>query len=238
MSETSNSSTSNLTRGLISWGIKGLLYKGYVALVLMLSAGDWTWRAGWNYVIIFLAFDVATALVVIPRNPDLLIERSRSNPDAKTWDKLIMPLAAGILPLIGWILAGLTYRFNWAPDVSPAWQFTGLVLTIIGYGIIVWAMGANAFFSPMVRIQKERDHQVAKGGPYQYLRHPGYLGAIVFSLGIPIMLNSWWAFIPGLGSVILYLIRTELEDQTLQEELPGYQEYTQEVYYRLIPGIW
>jgi protein-S-isoprenylcysteine O-methyltransferase Ste14 len=233
-----NSSSPTLNRGLISWGIKGVLYKGYVALVLMLTAGRWNWTAGWLYVIIFLIFDIATALAVIPRNPELLIERSRSNPGVKNWDKLIMPLAAGFLPLISWILAGFTLRFHWGPAVSLFWQLIGLSLTIIGHGIVVWAMAANAFFSPMVRIQQERNHQVENGGPYQWIRHPGYLGASIFSLGIPLLLGSWWAFIPGVGSMALYVIRTGLEDQTLQEELPGYQEYTRGVPYRLIPGIW
>ena len=89
----------NLKKGLITWAIKGVLYKAYVAAVLMISAGRWDWLAGWIYVAIFLLFDLATAIAVIPRSPELLLERSRRNPDMKTWDKWIMPLAAGILPL-------------------------------------------------------------------------------------------------------------------------------------------
>ena len=227
-----------MKKGIIIWAIKGVIYKAYVGMVLMLSAGRWNWGSGWLYVGIFLAFDLATALVVIPKYPDLLIERSKSNPNVKTWDKIIMPLAAGILPLFGWILAGLNDRLGWGPYLSPGWQLTGLILTVIGHGIVVWAMGANAFFSPIVRIQEERGHTVAKGGPYKLIRHPGYLGAITFSLGIPLLLASWWAVIPGLGSVILYFVRTALEDQTLKEELPGYADYTKQVKYRLIPGIW
>jgi protein-S-isoprenylcysteine O-methyltransferase Ste14 len=99
-------------------------------------------------------------------------------------------------------------------------------------------MGANAFFSAVVRIQTDRGHQVADRGPYRFIRHPGYLGAIAFSLGVPLLLESWWALIPGLMSVILFLVRTHLEDQTLQEELPGYSEYAQKVRFRLFPGFW
>ena len=227
-----------LKNGLISWAIKGVLYKAYVAAVLMISAGRWDWTAGWAYVGIFLAFDMATAIAVIPRSPELLLERSRRNPDMKAWDKLIMPLAAGILPLIGWILAGLGERWSWQPFVRPSLQAAGLVLTLLGHALIVWAMAANAFFSAVVRIQKERDHQVATEGPYRLIRHPGYLGAIAFSIGIPFLLASWWALIPGLISVILYVLRTGLEDQTLAAELEGYQEYSKDVIFRLIPGIW
>jgi protein-S-isoprenylcysteine O-methyltransferase Ste14 len=225
-------------KGLISWGIKGVLYKAYVAAVLMLSAGRWDWVEGWIYVGIFLAFDAASAIVVIPRNPDLLLERVRRNPDMKSWDKVIMPLAAGLLPLFGWILAGLGERWTWGPAVRPGLSSAGIVLTIMGYALVVWAMAANAFFSAVVRIQDDRGHTVASGGPYRYVRHPGYLGAIAFSFGIPFLLASWWALIPGLLSIMLYVLRTALEDQTLIEELPGYQEFTSKVKYRLIPGIW
>ena len=107
-----------LKRGIISWGIKGVLYKAYVAVVLMLCAGRWNWIAGWLYVIIFLLFDAATALVVLPRTPDLLIERSRSHPGVKSWDKVIMPVAAGLLPLMSWIIAGLDERWGWNPAVG------------------------------------------------------------------------------------------------------------------------
>jgi len=113
-----------------------------------------------------------------------------------------------------------------------------LILTILGHALVVWAMGANAFFSPLVRIQKERGHTVAIGGPYRLIRHPGYLGAIIFTVGIPLLLGSWWAIIPGLAADVLYILRTKLEDQTLVEELPGYQEYTQQTKYRLFPGVW
>jgi protein-S-isoprenylcysteine O-methyltransferase Ste14 len=227
-----------LKRGITSWAIKGVLYKAYVAVVLMVSAGRWNWWAGWLYVFIFLMFDLATALLVIPKDPSLLIERAKSHSDVKSWDKVIMPLAAGVLPLVGWILAGLNLRWNWNPPMDRSWQLIGFLLTILGHAVVAWAMSANAFFSPLVRIQEERGHQVADTGPYRLIRHPGYLGAIVFTIGVPILLGSWWALIPNLIAAVLYIIRTALEDQTLIEELQGYAEYASRVKYKLIPGAW
>ena len=227
-----------LRKGIINWAVKGVLYKAYVALALMLAAGRWNWLAGWLYVIIFLLFDAATALVVIPRSPDLLIERSRATPGAKKWDKAIMPLASGILPLVSWILAGLNQRLAWNPRIGLELQGIGFIFTILSHALLVWSMGANAFFSPLVRIQEERGHTVAEGGPYRVIRHPGYLGAMIFSISIPILLGSWWAVILGFLAAVLYIVRTALEDQTLQEELPGYLEYAGKVTSRLIPGIW
>jgi protein-S-isoprenylcysteine O-methyltransferase Ste14 len=189
-------------------------------------------------VFIFLAFDAATALVVIPRHPALLIERAQRTPGVKPWDKVIMPLAAGFLPLLGWILAGLNERWGWQPVVSPEMQLVGFILTVLGHALIVWAMSANAYFSPVVRIQEDRNHQVAQGGPYKIVRHPGYVGAILFSVGIPLLLESWWALIPGLISVILYFVRTAREDQALINELSGYASYALRVKSKLLPGVW
>jgi protein-S-isoprenylcysteine O-methyltransferase Ste14 len=119
-----------------------------------------------------------------------------------------------------------------------ALQIAALVVAALGYALGTWAMGANAFFSKIVRIQKDRGHAVATGGPYRYLRHPGYLGTIVFELATPIMLGSLWALIPGGLGALLLIIRTVLEDRTLHEELDGYEKYAQKVRYRLLPGIW
>ena len=99
-------------------------------------------------------------------------------------------------------------------------------------------MAANAFFSTMVRIQHDRGHAVATGGPYRFVRHPGYVGAMLFTVAVPVMLGSWWALIPAGLAVPLYVLRTVLEDRTLHEELPGYAEYAQGTRYRLLPGVW
>jgi protein-S-isoprenylcysteine O-methyltransferase Ste14 len=226
------------SRGIVSWAIKGALYKLFVAAILMLSAGRWDWGMGWLYVAIFLLFDAATAIVVLPRSPALLIERSGRQPGTAGWDKFIMPVAAGLLPMLSWIVAGLDERFGWLPEVGSGLQVGATVATVVGHAIVVWAMGANAFFSAVVRVQVERGHEVASGGPYRWIRHPGYIGAILFAAAVPLMLGSWWALIPGLAGVVLYVVRTALEDKYLVAELNGYREYAARVKYRLLPGIW
>ena len=99
-------------------------------------------------------------------------------------------------------------------------------------------MTANRFFSTMVRIQEERGHVVASSGPYRYVRHPGYVGYITAAFATALALGSLWALVPaGLG-MCAFVVRTALEDKTLQKELAGYKEYTQRVRYRLLPGVW
>jgi protein-S-isoprenylcysteine O-methyltransferase Ste14 len=99
-------------------------------------------------------------------------------------------------------------------------------------------MVSNKFFSTSVRIQMERDHTVASGGPYRYVRHPGYVGYIVSGFAAPLALGSLWALIPAAITLCLLVVRTALEDRTLQDELDGYREYAARVRYRLLPGVW
>ncbi|NJD58909.1 MAG: hypothetical protein C3F13_18355 [Anaerolineales bacterium] len=99
-------------------------------------------------------------------------------------------------------------------------------------------MASNTFFSQVVRIQADRGHTVATGGPYKVVRHPSYLGMVFFELALSTLLASWPAIIIGGICAILFILRTALEDRTLQAELPGYPAYAQRVRYRLVPGIW
>jgi protein-S-isoprenylcysteine O-methyltransferase Ste14 len=228
----------NLTRGLVRWAIRGVSFKVFVAAILFLAAGRLDWLWAWLYVGIFLAFDAATALAVIPRSPGLLIERTSVGEGTKKWDIALFSLSAGFLPMIAWLLAGLDERFGWTAAL-PLWlHVAGAAITALGYGIVVWAMASNAFFSATVRIQSDRGHAVASGRAYRVVRHPGYVGAILFTVAMAVMLGSWWALIPAVAAAILYVVRTALEDRTLLAELPGYQEYAQQTRYRLIPGIW
>jgi len=223
---------------LLSYLFKGLLYKLFLLALFLLAAGRWDWPWAWAYCAIFFGYDLATAAVVYPRSPGLLAERATRHADMKAWDKAIMGLAAGFLPMIAGIVAGLGARFGWLPDLPLTLQWIAAGVVALGYGIVVWSMWANAYFSAVVRIQTERGHQVATGGPYRIVRHPGYVGAILFTLAMPLLMDSLWALIPAGAAALLYVVRTALEDRTLQAELPGYSAFTQQTRFRLLPGIW
>ena len=108
----------------------------------------------------------------------------------------------------------------------------------LSYFLIYSTMRTNSFLSTVVRIQDERGHQVVSSGPYRYVRHPMYAGMPALWIGTSIFLGSWWALIPGVLIIILFIARTALEDKMLQQELPGYIEYAQKTRYRLLPGVW
>jgi protein-S-isoprenylcysteine O-methyltransferase Ste14 len=178
-------------------------------------------------------------LLLIPINPELLAEREQGfrTEGVKRWDKYIASEAAGML-LPMWVVAGLDVRFHWTGVMPIRLHVGGLVANVLGYALFLWAMVSNAFFSGGVRIQTERGHTVATIGPYRYVRHPGYAGAIVAAIATPFLLGSLWGLIPAILSAALYVVRTGLEDKTLLEELPGYEEYAQRTHYRLLPRLW
>jgi protein-S-isoprenylcysteine O-methyltransferase Ste14 len=112
------------------------------------------------------------------------------------------------------------------------------MLVVSGSALGSWAIISNPFFASTVRIQSERGHSVISDGPYQYIRHPGYSGWIFTGMALPVMLGSLWALIPAGLTAIIFIIRTGLEDRTLRRELPGYEEYSQNTHFRLVPYVW
>jgi protein-S-isoprenylcysteine O-methyltransferase Ste14 len=136
------------------------------------------------------------------------------------------------------VVAGLYHRFDWSPEF-PLWLIViGFILISLGYAFAAWALAENRFFSSVVRIQTDRGHVVCDSGPYRFVRHPGYAGSFLSLFGIVLALGSLWTLIPAAVASIITVIRTALEDQTLQEELPGYRDYARRVRFRLVPGIY
>lgn len=205
-------------------------------VALFLSAGRIDWWPAWAALAVLLSWLMGMA-IVLRNSPDLLRERISPPKGAKTWDTVIN-LIMRLTTLARYIVAGLDQRFGWTGGLPPAAQIATLIVCALGYALFVWAVGSNAYFSQIVRIQTDRGHSVATGGPYRYVRHPAYIGDILFDLAVPILLASWWAMIPSGLTAILMVLRTALEDRTLQAELAGYGEYARKVRYRLLPGIW
>lgn len=211
-----------------------------IPLILFICAGDPGWWQAWVFSLLIFTAGIGGRILAERRHPGLLAERqSRAKfNEAKDWDKVLSPLMSFSVGFPQVIVAGLDHRFGWS-HVLPLWlNFLGLFLIAIGYGFAVWALVENRFFSGVVRIQTDREHKVCDSGPYKILRHPGYAGNILALPGIVFALSSLWTIIPAAAALVIVVIRTALEDRTLQEELPGYREYTQRVRYRLFPGIY
>jgi protein-S-isoprenylcysteine O-methyltransferase Ste14 len=212
----------------------------FIPLVLLVCGGDVGWWQAWVYSLLVVGAGIGGRIWAERRHPGLLAERQNIEKmqSAKAWDKVLAPLMALSVsfPLV--IVAGLDHRHGWSPEF-PLWLIVlGFILISLGYAFASWALAENRFFSSTVRIQTDRGHVVCDSGPYRFVRHPGYAGNIPPLLGIVLALGSVWTLIPVAVALIIAVIRTALEDQTLQEELPGYRDYARRVHYRLIPGIY
>ncbi|HET7011562.1 MAG TPA: isoprenylcysteine carboxylmethyltransferase family protein [Anaerolineales bacterium] len=225
-----------LTRRVV---IQLLIFIVLVPLLPLLISGRWNWPEAWVYAAANIGGFAVSRALAARRHPDLIAERARwlQHEDAKAWDRWLAPSAAlaGVgIPLI----AGLDELLRWSPGFSIPVKGFSLLVFVAGSVLASCALIENRFFSGMVRIQTDRGHHVVSGGPYRWIRHPGYAGALLAFWSSAVLLDSWWAFLPAIVTTVLLVIRTQLEDTTLQAELPGYGDYARRVRFRLVPGVW
>jgi protein-S-isoprenylcysteine O-methyltransferase Ste14 len=210
-----------------------------IVLLLLLfgSAGTIYWMEAWILLILYFINVIGFFIWLKKNNPELLKERTSRRSEGKWWDQIILTIYT-ILLMFMLVICGIdAVRFHWSnlPLILKIIGFIGYITSAI---IISLTIKENAYLSAVVRIQKDRSQQVVKTGPYKYVRHPMYSGIILGILSTPLALGSFIALIFSGLIMILFIIRTYLEDKTLQNELPGYKEYIKEVHYRLVPGLW
>ena len=223
-------------RDVIRFGIYLLLGPA----LLFISSGRLDWWQAWVFIGVTYLAVIGGRLAAARRNPGLLQERAHSIEDtnSKSWDRWLAFIVGMAGPALVQLISGLDQRFQWSPELPLGVHLIGLAGLILGSAFSTWALIENRFFSAQVRIQKDRGHHVIDSGPYHIVRHPGYAGGLIATLAIPLLLNSLWAYLPSAVLLVVYFIRTSLEDRTLQAELPGYMQYAARTRYRLIPGIW
>jgi protein-S-isoprenylcysteine O-methyltransferase Ste14 len=214
-----------------------LALPAYFALFMFLPAGTWAWTKGWLFTGVFVGALAVAALILWRVNPEVIAARTNRHEGTKPWDKVLVPLLLAAVYAIIPVAALDDGRFH---SSQLPWSVLGVgyALFAIGMGIVTWAEAVNRFFEVTVRIQTDRGHKVIDSGPYAIVRHPGYVGGILFFVGIALCLGSLWALIPAGITSALLVLRTKWEDETLGAELPNYKEYTQRVRSRLIPGVW
>ncbi len=207
-----------------------------MGLVLFLSAGRLDWPAAWIFLGTYVLVILTLGVWAMRKNPEVVNERGKMQ-NMKSWDKTLMTIYTVMLFVV-FATAGLDAgRFGWS--VMPiAVQVAGYIALLFAMAVTYWAMASNPFLSTIVRIQDDRGQYVVTAGPYRYVRHPMYAMILLMYPGIALLLGSWWALLPAAVIIIVFVIRTALEDKTLQVELPGYAEYAQRTRYRLVPGVW
>lgn len=214
-------------------------YVGVLLYATFIFIGAWKlvyWQ-GLLYVIVALV-GATLSHVLVPRGSDIAVERAANAGAGQTWDKRILG-AIFLVSIVTFVVAGLdSGRFGWSGHVPIGVTVAGVALMLLGQILFAVAKRQNKFFSSTVRIQTERGHHVCDTGLYRYVRHPGYLGMVMLQVAFPLVLNSYWAFIPTLFGLVLLVLRTVIEDRVLAEQLPGYGEYAVRTRWRLVPGVF
>ena len=223
-------------------GVKTILmpfgWKAVFFICFFLAAGRLDIPRAW----IFLGMDymglIMVSVVFWKLTPELANHRASIKEGTKPWDKVFLTFYFTISLIAYPIIAGLDVgRYHWS-ELHINYAIAGVILFALCVAFGSWAIVVNQFFETTVRIQTDRGHKVITDGPYRFVRHPGYLSMILGALSASFIIGSLYSLIPGGLAIIAVVIRTSLEDRTLQEELDGYREYASRVRWRLVPGIW
>lgn len=217
------------------------IFGGLVITLVFISifglAGGLDWFRGWVFMGLLIVGQTLSTLYIGRKDPELLRRRAQIGQGTKTWDLVLLALF-GLTYLASLIVAAFDAHYHWSEMTIWLWPI-GAGLHAFFVVVITWAMAVNTHFEKTVRIQSDRHHRVIESGPYRIVRHPGYIATILgLVLATPLLLGSWWAFIPAILAMGCLILRTVLEDRTLRQELSGYEAYTRKVHYRLLPGIW
>jgi protein-S-isoprenylcysteine O-methyltransferase Ste14 len=203
-----------------------------------LGAGRLGWARGWAAVALYFAGIAAIGVVEKRYNPGLFAARANfRHKDTKWFDKIFFPL---MLPLtfLEPAVAGTDAGCARCSSLPFVLLYPGAVLVALASALFAWVVTVNPFAETTVRIQTDRGHKVITRGPYHFVRHPMYLGALLLYIGLPMVWGSRWAAAMSVAVLALFIWRTAMEDGTLRRELAGYQEYAAQTRFRLLPGIW
>jgi protein-S-isoprenylcysteine O-methyltransferase Ste14 len=218
--------------------LQNLIWIVVMGTLLFVPAGTLHWRAAWVFLATMAVLGVACGAWLAKTDPALLAERMRPmmQHDQPAADKKFM-LAFGFVALIWFVAIGLDHRQH-GSNFPLALRVLGFAMLLLSTAFIMWVMRENSFAAPVVKVQSERGHHVISTGPYAFVRHPMYTGTILFFVGMPLLLGSWWGLALSPLFALLFAVRSGIEERALIAGLPGYNDYAARVRYRLFPGVW
>ncbi len=209
---------------------------GLMGAIVFSTAGTFDYWQAWIYLVIFTAASLLTTIYLIKNDLALLARRMKGGPTAESRpiQKLIMLFTS--LAFIGLlVMPALDRRYDWTR--LPLFVIvTGDALVAIGFYFIFRVYRENTYTSATIEVAD--DQRVIDTGPYAFVRHPMYASALLYLLGTPLALGSYWGLVPFAVAIPFLVWRLFDEEKMLTRELQGYSEYSQRVPYRLVPGVW
>jgi protein-S-isoprenylcysteine O-methyltransferase Ste14 len=219
--------------------VRTLIWFGLMGLVLFLAAGTLDWPSAWVFMVGMMIMSLTMGLRFARLDPALMEERLGSfvQKEQPRADKVLtVTLLLAIFAALA--LMGLdAVRFRWS-SVPPWVQGVGAAILLLSLWISDRTMRANSFAAPVVKIQKERGQTVITTGPYRYVRHPLYAGALLYFVGMSLLLGSLWGLLSVPVFALLFGLRIPIEERAMRAGLQGYDDYARRVPYRLVPLIW
>jgi len=213
-----------------------LLLGAVMAAILLITAGSVDYWQAWVFLLILITLSLLITIYLIRNDPELLKRRMRGGPTAekRVSQRVIMIFTSlGFIGLL--VVPGLDRRFGWS-TVPLAIVIAGDALVALGYYFIFLVFRQNTYSSATIELAANQ--KVIDSGPYSLLRHPMYAGALLYLLGTPLALSSYWGLVPFVAVIPFLIWRIFDEEKMLSRGLKGYGEYKQRVRYRLVPGIW
>ena len=202
-----------------------------------MNVGVWAfgfWQA-WTYVAISLVSGAAIVAYLKRADPKLLERRLRGPGAEKETSQKLTQLAAAIAFFGTIVLCLLDHRFSWS-HVPVVVTIAGCALLVFGYLVIFLSLRENTFAA--VNVAVESGQKVISTGPYAIVRHPYYIGLLLWILATPLALGSWWGLLMLAPMVLVIASRIRYEERFLNEHLRGYASYCESLRYRLVPLIW
>jgi len=213
-----------------------LLLGVVMAAILFIAAGTVDYWQAWVFLLILITLSLLITIYLIRNDPELLKRRMRGGPTAekRVSQRVIMIFTSlGFIGLL--VVPGLDRRFGWT-TVPLFVVIAGDALVLLGYYFIFLVFRQNTYSSATIELAANQ--KVIDSGPYSLLRHPMYAGALLYLLGTPLALGSYWGLVPFVAVIPFLIWRIFDEEMMLTRELEGYGEYKQRVRYRLVPGVW
>ena len=204
-----------------------------VGLLIFVPAGTINFFNGWLFMLVLFVPMFIAGIVMMIKSPNLL--KSRLNAKEKEKEQKKIVAISGLMFLIGFILAGFNYRFNWI-ELPNVVVIISSIVFLISYLIYAEVLRENAFLSRTIEVSDNQ--KVIDTGLYGIVRHPMYLATIFLFLSMPLILGSLISFIVFLIYPFIIIRRLNNEERILEKELKGYKEYKKKVRYKLIPFIW
>jgi protein-S-isoprenylcysteine O-methyltransferase Ste14 len=214
----------------------GLFGLAFFAALLFWPAGTLDYWQAWVFIAVFLVSTLLPSIYLAVKDPAALQRRMKAGPTAETRLVQKLVITGTVLAVVAvLVISALDHRFDWAPVATPV-IVIGDVLVAVGLLLAQLVVIQNSYAAATITV--EADQKVVSTGLYGLVRHPMYVGTLIMLIGTPLALDSYWGLLAIALALPVLAARIEDEEKLLREELDGYDEYTQKVRYRLMPGVW